>query len=82
MIVLQLFNWFSKKTIVLVYGFLFFFKYCGYYICNVNENIGAGYIGSGVSILVFAVVDWVTFRFYPMQAGIFVGVQGRSHSDK
>ncbi len=74
MILLQLFNWFSKKTIGLVYGLIYFFKYCGYYICVNNDNVGAGYIGSGVAILVFAIVDWVTFCFYPMQAGFFVEV--------
>jgi hypothetical protein len=32
-------------------------------------------------MLVIAFVDWRSFKFYPLQAGIFMDVSGRNHDD-
>jgi hypothetical protein len=40
------------------------------------------YFIGGCMLFVFALVDWKWFKFYPLEAGVFIDVSGRSREDR
>ena len=83
-ILLQLFNWFDKHMIAITFGLLQISKSCGYitWVFTMNaESENIRLIICSSCLLIFAVVDYFTFLFYPLMADIFIDVEGRSRKD-
>jgi len=47
-----------------------------------NEYFAEKYLTAGLLMFVFALVDYKWFKFYPLEAGIFIDVSGRSRRDR
>ena len=81
---LQLFNWFSKQKIIIVFATIQIVQA----IANIlqmtlhNEYLAEKYLTAGLLMFVFALVDYKWFKFYPLEAGIFIDVNGRSRRDR
>lgn len=39
------------------------------------------YLVTGGAMLLFAILDWKTFKFYPLEADIFIDGAGRNKED-
>jgi len=40
------------------------------------------YFIGGFALFAFAIIDWMSFKFYPLEAGVFIDVSGRSREDR
>ena len=84
---LQLFNWFSKKKIAVVYGVYSFVQSLAYVPTIVFEDASIyrswyRYIGGGFIMYIFVAIDWRWFKFFPLEADVFIDVSGRSKNDR
>jgi len=80
---LQLFNWFSKKQVAVIFGLLSIVKALANYSMTYLSASTANYrflVGGGLMFL-FTFVDGKLFKFYPLEAGIFIDVSGRNRND-
>ena len=85
LILMQLFNWVSKKYIALLYGFIYALN-AGLNILKHNsiENEPKSwslYIAASGVMVSFAILDHYKYKFYPIEAGIFIDSQGRNKND-
>lgn len=80
LIQIQLFNWISKHQIALTYGIfaacLSMTKILKLWI-GLNDNLWYLYLVTAFLLVVFCVIDWFWFKFYPLEAGIFIDVSSR-----
>ena len=80
LIQMQLFNWISKHQIAVLYGI--------YAAClsvskilklqvGLDDSLWYLYLATAALLAVFSGVDWYWFKFYPLEAGIFIDVSSR-----
>jgi hypothetical protein len=78
-----MFNWFSKKQIAVIYGMLYSLEA----LANISmtfmtqEMSAYFYLVGGALMFFFSLIDWNYFKFYPIEAGIFIDVEGRNRDD-
>lgn len=85
LIYLQLFNWFSKKAVTVVFGYLYALKAVAYLAAIWLADLGIiwqKFAGCAALMMLAAILDIVWFKYYPMEAGIFVDLEGRTNQDK
>jgi hypothetical protein len=46
-----------------------------------NEILKYRFLGGGILWLVLSWIDWKVFKFYPLEAGIFIDSAGRNRDD-
>jgi hypothetical protein len=49
---------------------------------DVFVNYWYKYFIGGLILFVFAIIDWKWFNFYPLEAGVFIDVSGRSREER
>ena len=84
---LQLFNWFSKKKIAVVYGIYSFVQTLAYIptILIKDEQtyqVWYKYVAGGLVLYLYVAIDWRWFKFFPLEADVFIDVSGRSKKDR
>jgi hypothetical protein len=82
---LQLFNWFSKRTFAVVFGLLFSCKVFGSILYDYLSDTKLYWLAIAVCSLVLflcTILDWLYFKYYPLEAGIFIGTSGRSKKER
>ena len=85
MVSLQLYNWFDKVSIALIFGALQVIKTCGYvtWLEFAGSEAAFGKLAiCGVFMILIGIVDLCTFIFYPLETDIFIDVEGRSKEDR
>lgn len=85
LIYLQMFNWFSRKMVPIVLGYLYALKAVSYIVAIMiaeKNIIWQKFAGCAALMMVATILDVVWFKYYPMEAGIFVDISGRSIQDK
>lgn len=78
---MQLFNWVSKRHIAVVYGiFMFFMSLVGAIKAQLEEPqyIFIYFLVGSILMVGFVIVDFFTYKFYPLEAGVFIDATGRS----
>jgi hypothetical protein len=86
-IYIQLFNWFSKKQIAIVYGLMSCFQAfasmttASFQFYYDDKWLNYRELFAGAVLLLIAFIEWRFFKFYPLEAGIFIDVSGRSKED-
>lgn len=78
-----MFNWFSKKQIAITYGLLSVVSAAANIVMTEvdRELVTWRYVIGGTFMFLFAALDWRWFKFYPLEAGIFIDVSGRNKDD-
>jgi hypothetical protein len=79
------YNWFDKVWIAMVFGALQLFKTAGYMTWLEFSQTELTFLKTGacgVAMIIFGVIDYCTFIFYPLEADIFIEVEGRSKEDR
>jgi hypothetical protein len=82
LIYLQMFNWFSKKAVTVVFGYLYALKAVAYLTAiwlAEKKIIWEKFAGSAALMMLATILDIVWFKYYPMEAGIFVDLKGRTN---
>ena len=80
-----MFNWFSKKAVTLVFGYLYALKAVAYLIAILlaeNQIIWEKFCGCAMLMMLATILDIIWFNYYPMEAGIFVDLESRTNQDK
>jgi len=80
---LTLFNWFSKQHIALVCGATQLLVVLANIMISFvsNEVLKYRFLGGGILWLILSCFDWKYFKFYPLEAGIFIDSAGRNRDD-
>jgi hypothetical protein len=84
LIYLQMFNWFSRKAVTLVLGYLYALKAVSYITAiwlAESKVVWQKFAGCAGLMAVATILDVVWFKYYPMEANIFVDVSSRSIKD-
>ena len=78
---LQLFTWFSKRHVAIIFSLYYVAKACGHIVwiqLLSTDMVGVKYFVAGTVLALLGIADFWLFIYYPLEADIFVGVEGRS----